>query len=513
MVLRVAADFLLLNLSLLLSLILRFVYVIVWEKPLGFTPEALLTEYMRGPLRASLILTLITLVIFALSGFYTYGRFYQGRYKVIMVFQAVSLSYLISGFLFYILARKIYLPRGVLLLSWILTLILLTLARIWSQIWRDLVSSEQQLGLGGTASRKRQILIIGGAGYIGSALVGQLLARGYRVRVLDLLIYGREPIMPFLEHPQFELKVADFRQVDTVVEAMNDIDAVVHLGAIVGDPACALNERLTIDINVMATRMIAEVAKGMGVYRFVFASTCSVYGASHEILDERSALHPVSLYARTKIASEHILSSLSTPRFAPTCLRFGTIYGLSGRTRFDLVVNLFVAKAIVDGEITVSGGDQWRPFVHVEDAAAAICLTLQSPLKTISGQSFNVGADDQNFTIMTVAELVRKHVPATRILVKPFSEERRNYRVTFGKIRKLGFAPQFKVEDGIVQVAQALTSGKVGDYRDVRYSNVKFLSEEGAFRLIQSQDGWAYALVNEPMPNASLELAKQDSCV
>ena len=165
----------------------------------------------------------------------------------------------------------------------------------------------------GVESAVRRVLVIGGGGYIGSALLPKLLDAGYHVRLLDLLLYSTEPIQDVLSHPDLEVIQADFRQVDRVVEAMQDVDAVIHLGAIVGDPACALDEELTIEVNLMATRMIAEVAKGSGINRFIFASTCSVYGASDELLDEYSALNPVSLYARSKIASEQVLKNLAGP--------------------------------------------------------------------------------------------------------------------------------------------------------------------------------------------------------
>ncbi len=228
----------------------------------------------------------------------------------------------------------------------------------------------------------KHVLVIGGGGYIGSALLPKLLDSGYHVRLLDLLLFGTEPIADVLDHPNLEIVQADFRQVDEVVAAVRGMDTLIHLGAIVGDPACALDEELTIEVNLMATRMIAEVAKGSGVKRFIFASTCSVYGASDEILDERSALNPVSLYARSKIASEKVLRKMADDRFAPVILRFGTIYGLSGRTRFDLVVNLLAAKALIDKQITVFDGDQWRPFVHVDDAAQAVFKVLEAPEKS-----------------------------------------------------------------------------------------------------------------------------------
>jgi nucleoside-diphosphate-sugar epimerase len=302
-----------------------------------------------------------------------------------------------------------------------------------------------------------------------------------------------------------EVVRADFRQVDKVVEAMRDVDAVIHLGAIVGDPACSLDEELTIEVNLMATRMIAEVAKGSSVNRFIFASTCSVYGANDQLLNEHSALNPVSLYARSKIASERVLIQMADERFAPVILRFGTIYGLSDRTRFDLVINLLTAKAIVDGQITVFGGDQWRPFLHVDDAALALLRCMEAPLSLVRGQAFNVGSDEQNYTIRRVAEMIQHVVPTAQIIDGGTDRDQRNYRVDFSKIRNvLNFYPQWTVEQGVQQVIEAIQSGRVVDYRDARYSNVKFLSEEGAFRLTRLENGWAYELIKDTNPNLSI---------
>jgi nucleoside-diphosphate-sugar epimerase len=229
----------------------------------------------------------------------------------------------------------------------------------------------------------------------------------------------------------------------------------------------------------------------------IFASTCSVYGASEQLLDEGSALNPISLYARSKIASERVLLKMADRDFAPTILRFGTIYGLSGRTRFDLVVNLLTATALTEGQITVKGGDQWRPFLHVEDAATAIVQALQAPLSTVRRQTFNVGSDHQNMTIEEVGDLIWSLVPTARVVNLPPDTDRRNYRVSFGKVRDvLGFSPQWTLEAGVRQVLHAMESGQVKDYRDAKHSNVKFLTDDSTPRLAR-QEGWAYDLLNE----------------
>jgi len=290
---------------------------------------------------------------------------------------------------------------------------------------------------------------------------------------------------------------------------MRNIDAVVHLGAIVGDPACALDEELTIEVNLMATRMIAEVAKGTNVSRFIFASTCSVYGANSATLDERSALNPVSIYARSKLASERVLMSMAGSGFGPTSLRFGTIYGLSARTRFDLVINLLTAKALVDRRITIFGGAQWRPFVHVDDAAEAVLRTLEAPLSLVGNQIINVGSDEQNYTIQQVGEMIVRLIPDAELVSEGSDTDPRDYKVSFAKLVKtLGFTPRRTVEEGVRQVIEAIETGRVKDYRDAKYSNVKFLGDEGATRLIRRQTDWARELINESSPDTAVGVAE-----
>jgi len=271
----------------------------------------------------------------------------------------------------------------------------------------------------------------------------------------------------------------DFRDVDSVVRAMQNTDAVVHLGALVGDSACALDEQLTKEINLAATRMIAEAARGMGVRRFVFASTCSVYGASDDVLTEESRLSPLSLYAHTKIEAEKILLAMEGDDFSPVILRFGTVYGLSPRPRFDLVINLLAAKATVDGEITVFGGDQWRPLVHVADAARAIKVCLEKRVGVVSGQIFNAGSDDQNLTIIQLGELIHKLIPDAELINRGDDVDKRNYRVSFAKIREvLDFTPRCTIDDGVREIQRVIVEGQITDYRSAQYSNYLSLQEE-----------------------------------
>lgn len=345
--------------------------------------------------------------------------------------------------------------------------------------------------------REKTVLVVGGAGYIGSALLPKLLHQGYRVRVLDLFLYGFGPIAKGLDNPAVEIIRADFRQIDALVRAMQGVDHLVHLGGIVGDPACAIDEELTIDVNVAATRLVGEVAKGDGIKHFLFASTCSVYGESDSVLSENSALNPLSFYARSKLASERVLLGMADDTFTPTILRFGTIYGLSGRTRFDLVVNLLAAKAAFEGRISVFGGDQWRPFLHVDDAALAVTQLLNLPPGR-GADVFNVGSNQENYTIAQVAEIVRSVVPEAELAVEAGNRDQRNYRVNFSKIQiMIEFEPRWTVEIGVRQIVNAIRAGEITDYREMRYSNEKYLTEMNGNGLAPPQIRWAHDLVRQ----------------
>lgn len=491
MLLRMGADTIMIQAALLAALLCRFCVQVVLYR--GEVPTELFSNLISTFSRAGWPLTFVSLTIFYLSGFYTYGRAYQSRYKALVVTQMVTLSYLVFGAGLFFFGADRLMPRPALILAWLFTAALIVGSRVWASLWVKIVNPERESFVR-KQNAEKTILVIGGAGYIGSALLPKLLDRGCRVRLLDLMIFGDEPIKHVLGHPRLEVRKGDFRHVEQVAQALQGVDSVVHLGAIVGDPACNLDEDLTIEVNLTATRMIAELAKANGVRRFVFASTCSVYGACDEMLDERSEVKPISLYGHTKLASERVLTAMASETFAPTIVRFATIYGLSGRTRFDLVVNLLTAKAKMEGKITVFGGDQWRPFVHVDDAANAVATILDAPLVNVAGEIFNVGSNDQNYTITQVGELVHDAVVGAELVINREDSDRRNYRVSFDKIRnQLGFRPRWTVEAGIQQVLDAIANGDIEDYADARYSNVKFLSEKRSDQLVRNN--WAQELV------------------
>ncbi len=497
MVLRMFADIALLNLALFLALAVRFWIVVVFQNSDGAVNSSdLFQRYLHWYLLTSIPLTSICLIAFFFSGFYTYSQSYQSHYKILVISRAVTLSFLIFGFSGFFFWGEIPLPRGGIVIAWLLSLGLLVAARVWNQLWDRYVRPEHEIRQQEIHGRKRHILVVGGAGYIGSALLPKLLKKGYHVRLLDVLLFGNDPIRNVIDHPNLEIIKGNFCHVENVAPALRGVDSVVHLGAIVGDPACDLDEDLTIDVNLYATRMIAELALEIGVKKFVFASTCSVYGWCDEVLDERSEARPARLYGRTKLASERVLLSMARHGLAPSILRFSTIYGLSGRTRFDLVVNRLTAQAKIDGEFTQHGGSQWRPFVHVDDAAAAIVKVLEAPSSVVAEQIFNVGSNQQNYRIEQIAELIQEQVIGSRVIVSENDQDDRNYRVDFSKIANLiDFQPQWTVEAGIRQVLEAIASGEISDYRDVRYSNVEFLNREGTNNL--ARDNWARQLIEE----------------
>jgi nucleoside-diphosphate-sugar epimerase len=321
-----------------------------------------------------------------------------------------------------------------------------------------------------------RILVTGGTGYVGAPVVEELLERGDEVRVLDILLHGQRELAGRLEQLGAEVREADIRDARARRDALEGVDAVVHLAAIVGDPACARDPELAHAVNVGATHALASEARDAGVRHFIFASTCSNYGRMADptvAIDETSALAPVSLYAEQKVAIEEMLLSGLTAPMAATCLRFATVYGVAPRMRFDLTVNEFTRDLWADRELEVFGEQFWRPYVHVRDAARAIALVLAAGPQRTGGEVFNVGHSDENYRKLDLVEIITGQLGRGDVRFVERVEDPRDYKVAFTKVRDaLGFEPLMQVPDGVREVAQALEERRFTDPFAARYRNI-----------------------------------------
>jgi nucleoside-diphosphate-sugar epimerase len=321
-----------------------------------------------------------------------------------------------------------------------------------------------------------KILVTGGAGYIGSTLVRMLLAERHQVRVLDSLLHGGDALLGVWIDPGFEFTRGDISDRKTLKSALAGVEAVVHLAAIVGDPACARNPELAKAVNRESSLALIEESQRSGIKRFIFASTCSNYGKmsdASQYVNEDSELQPVSLYAETKVTIEKaLLASGQAGDWCPTPLRFATIFGVSSRMRFDLTVNEFTMEMLTKKHLKVYGEQFWRPYVHVRDAARAMQLVLSSPAEKVAGRVFNVGSTEQNFQKQQLVEMICPYVPDAKVEFVHKTEDPRDYRVSFKRIYdELGFNITRSVAQGIEEVANLVRSGIIHNFTDERYRN------------------------------------------
>ena len=308
------------------------------------------------------------------------------------------------------------------------------------------------------------IFVAGAGGYIGSVLIEALLDAGHRVRAFDRFFFRTALLADLETRPGLEVLRGDSRSVQASV--FEGVDVAMDLAGISNDPSCDLNESITTDVNINGAQHLATTAKRAGVPRYIYSSSCSVYGqGGTDVASEDSATNPVSLYAKSKVAAEQALLSLADQAFSPTILRNATIYGLSRRMRFDLVINLMTLYAYKNRRIHVmGGGKQWRPLVHVSDASLAFITVMEAPLDRVAGQTFNVGSNEQNYQVYQIAQMVRDVVPHTDLEVVPDDPDRRSYRVEFSKIAGvLDYKVRKTPYEGIVEIKQALERGKVED--------------------------------------------------
>ena len=322
------------------------------------------------------------------------------------------------------------------------------------------------------------ILVTGGAGYVGSTFIRDTLARGYRVRCLDLLIYGGKALVGFLYNSNFELIKGDVRVKKDVENALENVDVVVHLAAVVGDLPCQVAPKSALQINFAGTQLVAESAKKRKIKRFIFSSTCSNYGVVDPDIpaDENSKLNPVSLYAETKIDCEKFLASLESDDFFPTSLRYGTAYGASFRTRFDLLVNSFTYEALFEKQLMVFGANTWRPYIHVADMSQILLHIVNADENKVGKQIFNAGATSENYKKEEVVRLIEKALPDIKAHYSDSVDDVRNYKVDFNKIEKaIGFKPSITVQKGIDELIFCFRTGVLSktDFESNNLDNLK----------------------------------------
>ena len=325
-----------------------------------------------------------------------------------------------------------------------------------------------------------KVLVTGGAGYLGSIITRKLIERGYSVCCFDRLYFGKEPIHDLLDNEKFELVKGNLIDIDRYHDLLKGVDAVIHLAGIANDPTGDLQPEMTQLVNYDATVRLGELAKKSGVKRFVFASSCSVYGQSvSEELSEESALNPVSIYAESKVKAEIELMKMSDDKFAFVSLRQATLFGVSPRMRFDLAINLMVLHALTKGKIFVwGGGEQWRPFLHVRDSAEAFVKCLDVPLEKVSGKIFNVSSTGGNYQIIKLANIVKDCLPGTSIEIIPENPDKRSYRVVCEMIRNaLGWDAEISAEEGIGELSEFLSGRKDRDFSKITYFNIETIKK------------------------------------
>ncbi|MBU0981309.1 SDR family oxidoreductase [Patescibacteria group bacterium] len=323
-------------------------------------------------------------------------------------------------------------------------------------------------------SKDETMLIIGAGGYIGTHLVRKALDKGYKIKALDRFFFGKDKLDKSAKHPELKIIDQDIRSV--TAETFQDVDIVVSLAGISNDPACDLDPELTRSINYEGIVHSAKTAKEAGVPKYVEMSSCSVYGSSDKVCDEESPRKPVSLYAEMKTRVEDDIFALADKNFALTAFRNSTAFGISDRMRFDLVVNIMSLCAQHDGYIRVFGtGEQWRPFIHVEDIADATLHILNQDPSLWSGEVFNLGACtmDVNAIAKTVREALNEIGVPIQIQYVPEDVDPRNYAVSFEKfLDRFTFRPRHKIEDTVKDIFTGLANGNIRE--DPTCYTVKF---------------------------------------
>jgi nucleoside-diphosphate-sugar epimerase len=321
---------------------------------------------------------------------------------------------------------------------------------------------------------QQTVLVTGGAGYVGAVLVPHLLRHGYRVRVLDLYLYGDDVLRSVASHASLEQIKGDIRDRRLLERAIPGCDAVIHLACISNDPSFELNPDLGKSINYDAFFDLVAVAKDSGVSRFIYASSSSVYGIkAEEHVTENLPLEPLTDYSKYKALCEEVLLKEQSPGFTTVVLRPATVCGYSPRLRLDLTVNILTNYAVNQNRITVFGGTQKRPNIHVDDMAQVYLCLLEAPTDQVAGKTFNAGYE--NHTITQLAEMIRSVVGRSTEIVTTPSDDNRSYHISSEKIRReLGFVPKSTIEDAVRGLVEGFRAGRIPNpMTDIRYHNIK----------------------------------------
>ena len=324
----------------------------------------------------------------------------------------------------------------------------------------------------------QEIVVTGGAGYLGSILVPMLLEAGHHVHVLDRFYFGKSSLASSAGNPNLKLTEVDISHHENIPNLFKNADVLIHLASISNDPSGDLDPNLTIQTNFLATLSLARRAKVEGVKQVIFISSCSVYGASgREFLDEQSEVGPVTLYALSKLQCENELLPLADSKFSVTVLRFATLFGYSPRMRFDLAVNVMAKRALQGKNILLFGdGMQYRPFLHVKDAARAIITVINEDKIITNKQIFNVGNEQLNFMIKDLVPLINKHFPNVQVEKVENNKDNRSYNVSFKKFSRIcNFQSQFGIDEGIKEIEEALKSGQLTNMDDSIYYNLEVM--------------------------------------
>jgi nucleoside-diphosphate-sugar epimerase len=327
-----------------------------------------------------------------------------------------------------------------------------------------------------TDAPARTVLVTGAAGYVGGALTRRLLAEeGTNLIGVDWcrMAHGDQGVRELIGHPRLEFVQADVRDLETLSPLLKRSDAVVHLAAIVGDPAGRRDPDLTRSINIGASTRLVDASGEAGVGHLVFVSTCSNYGVSdtNTLVTEDAELNPVSLYAETKVAVECHLAEKANGGMGYTALRLATVYGVAPRMRFDLTVNQFTIEAYTEGVLSIFGEQFWRPYAHVDDIAQAIVMVLGNP-EASRNRTFNVGDSGENYTKRMMYELLKERLPELRAEWTTVDEDPRSYKVSFERIHEtLGYEVSKRVPDGMDEILGRARQGEYPDHAADRFRN------------------------------------------